>query len=306
VFGPGGKPYEANPTAGNGAVLTLRGVGLNVLTLNWVNVGVANLESSVVSNFLYFGRGTSLKAYSPGDPTVADVVNRVPVTVDSVVGVSDPKWLRFGPDQQVDSVSSEVAPTSGGESLVVTGGGFVDVKELIWIPDILTDPVVTQFSKFTTKSVRQIALTTPPLPPASYQLFVCGAYSCGANGPDDEVSGDTVTSTDFGAAVVTSAEENGASATGTIAGGTTFEVQGTDFGPLAQVTVEMINGGGQSVSTTSVSAGPAPTDPGATETILVQSPPAYNGIATIDSVVVTGADGTSPINDGAEFGYTYP
>jgi hypothetical protein len=304
VFGPDGKPYEDNP-AGNGAVLTLRGVGLNVLTLNWVNVGEASLQDSAVANFVYFGDGTSLKVFSPADPNPTDVGNRAPVSVDSVVGVSDAKWLRFGPVQQVDSVSSEIASTTGGQSLVLRGGGFVRVNEILWVPDLLSNPEITQFTKFTVKSKRQIELTTPPLAPGSYQVYVCGSYSCGASGPTDDLWTDTVTATVPGGALVTSAEATGAPATGPVAGGTTFEVQGTDFGPLAQLTVQLINGNGSPVTATSVSAGPAPTDPGATETLIVQSPPSFGGLATIDSVVVTGANGTSPLNDGAEFTYTY-
>jgi hypothetical protein len=302
VFGPDGKPYEANPS-GNGAVLTLRGVGFNVLTVNWVNVGIPSLRASEDFNFLYFGEGTSIKLFSPGDPNVSDVVNRAPVSVDSVVGISNAKWLRFGPVQQVDTVSDEVTSTSGGASIVIHGGGFVGVKQIMWLPDLLTNPIITQTSRFTVRSARQITLTTPPLRPGSYELYVCGAYSCGSSGPTDEISGDTVTATPLGETVVTSDEESGGPASGPITGVTTFEVQGTNFGPLAGITVELINGAGASVSTTTVSPGPAPTDPGATETILVQTPPSPGGVPVIVNVVVIGANGTSPLNNGAEFGY---
>ncbi len=292
VFGPDGTPYEDNPS-GDGAVLTLRGVGLNLLTVNWVDVGSPLLHASQDYNFIYFGRGTTLKVFSPGDPHPADVVNRVRITVDSIVGVSDAKLLRFGPVQQVDSVSSEVIPTSGGESIVVNGGGFVKIKQLKWVPDILTNPAIVQTSRFTEKSASQIVLTTPPLLPGSYQLFVCGVYGCGSSGPNDEISGDTVTATELGEAVVTSADATtGGSAMGSLAGGTTFEVQGTNFGPLNQLTVDFVNGAGTTVaSTTTVSVGPSPTDPGATETILVETPPAPAGHPGIYDVVVAGADG---------------
>jgi hypothetical protein len=205
-------------------------------------------------------------------------------------------------------VSSELAPTSGGESIVVDGGGFVKIKQLVWVPDNLVNPMIVQTSRFTTRSASQIELTTPPLLTGSYELYVCGAYSCGSSGPNDEVSNDTVTATQLGEAVVTSAGAiGGGSAMGSLAGGTTFEVQGTNFGPLNQIAVDFVNGPGATVaSTAAVSPGPAPTDPGATETILVQTPPAPGGTPGIYNVVIAGADGTSPVNNGAEFGFAYP
>ena len=54
---------------------------------------------------------------------------------------------------------------------------------------------------------------------------------------------------------------------------------------------------------TGIVPGPAPTDPGATETVLVSSPPSPNGAPGIVNVALSGADGISPLTPTAYFAY---
>lgn len=303
---PAGGSYEADPYDGD--LLTIDGTGFNILTVNWVDLGAPGQELNqlVGSIFDFSSTGTSLQLYTSGDPDPTDTGNSEPVVVDSVEGLSNSKSLSFGPDQQVNSVSDEVAPSAGGATLVVKGGGFVKVSEVAWYPEGLTGSPVDQYGDFTVNSKTQLTVTTPSLVPGSYEVLVCGQYGCGATTSLAGLSADTVSANYPGEAVVTSAELSGKQPTGSVAGGTTFEVQGTDFGPLGDVTVEFWNPYGEYVSSSTVTAGPAPTDPGATETIMVTSPPALAGDPDTDAVVVRGDDGTSPINAAALFAYTSP
>ncbi len=309
LVGQSGGAYEPDPYGGDG--LALVGTGFNVLTANWVQVGHGSATSSpaIGSIYLFNASGTAIQLSSPGDPAQLDTTNAQPVALATVAGLSNVKYLTFGPVQQVDSVSTEVAPSAGGETIVLHGGGFVKVQEIGWSPDGVqagSAPPVDQFGNFTVDSATQITLKSPSLVPGSYQLYVCGQYGCGGSGLSDPLARDTVSVNYPGQAVVTSAELTGKEPNGSVAGGTTFEIQGSNFGPLNQLSVEFFNLFDEEVSTSTISAGPAPTDPGATESILVTSPPALGGYAGLDALVVTGADGSSPINAAAVFDYTSP
>lgn len=306
VVGPSGRAYEADPYGGD--VLTLRGVGFNVLTLNWVNIGPPGSEwSQDPADVFYIGRGTTLQILSPGAPTPLDREFSAPVTLDTVDGFSNAKPLRFGPVQQVDSVSTEVVSGTGGQSLVLHGGGFVKVTKIIWDPGSLNTLEVDQTSGYTVNSANEITVTTPPLVPGSYQLYVCGVYGCGASGPNDNLASDVVSTNTVGSAIVTSADQvSGGSPYGSVAGGDVFEIQGVNFGDLSQLQVAFVNYQGEAVDTVPLSAGPPPTDPGATQTILVSAPAALDGYPALDFLVLSGTDGTSPVNIAASFTYTSP
>lgn len=303
VVTPSGRPFENDPY-GSWDTLTLRGVGFNILTVNWVDVGPPNLvDSQDEGNINYVGRGTVLQMSAPADPTPSDRLNRTTIELDTIAGASNAKFLYFGPIQEVDSVSTEVVSTTGGQTVVLHGGGFVGADQVMWESPDPTVLEVNQPNGFHVDSDRELTLTVPPLAPGSYQLVVCGAYGCGGAGPTGSLASDTISANAPGMAVVTSAEQGRRTPAGGVAGGTTFELQGTNFGPIAQVVVEFVNQDGAAVDATAVSAGPPPTDPGATETILVTSPPALDGYPVTDWVVLTGADGSSGLNNAAVFAY---
>ena len=109
-----------------------------------------------------------------------------------------------------------------------------------------------------------------------------------------------------GATAVTSAELKGGTTapSGSVAGGTTFEVQGTNFGPLAHLTVYLENQLGETVRCTAPVAGPPSTNPGATESVVVRSPAALDAFPGVTAVVLVGANGSSSETPSALFTYT--
>jgi hypothetical protein len=165
-------------------------------------------------------------------------------------------------------------------------------------------------SDFTVNSSTKITLPSPSLPPGSYEVYVCGEFDCGS-GISADLADYTVAANYPGDIAVTSAEHEGTatSPTGPVAGGTQFEVQGTNFGPIGDLTVYFYNSYGEYVTTTAVVAGPSSgLDPGATESVLVTAPPALGGFPDTDYVVLSTSDSafgtTSPESATASFTYT--
>ena len=137
-------------------------------------------------------------------------------------------------------------------------------------------------------------------------VSVCGSYACGPNIVRHPVD-DTVQVIDPSSTAVTSAGlvPSDAAPSGPTAGGTTFEIQGTNFGPLGQLHVEFQNVFGVTGTTAmGIVAGPPPTDPGATESVLVTSPPSPTGSPGSFRVLLSGANGTSTVTPAASFTYT--
>jgi hypothetical protein len=302
-----GKAFEANPY-GDG--LNIDGEGFNVLTFNSVEIGPASQAASEFTEvFDVNPAGTQLQVFNE-DPSPSPLGNTENVVVDTVGGASNGRNLSFGSIPQVNSLSTDVLPSAGGTTLTITGEGFDDVTEIAFSPSSDDAPEVNVLKNFDVVSSTEITLPSPSMDPGGYIVYVCNLYSCNtgavnAVGQLVDATGCTVSVNYPGDPVVTSAEVNPGDLvpTGPTTGGTTFEVQGTDFGPLAGITIEFVNGDGEAVSTTAVSAGPAPTDPGATESILVTTPPSLGGYAETDYVVVSNSTGASPQTIAAYFEY---
>jgi hypothetical protein len=309
VVGPGGNAYEQDPEGFD--TILLEGKGFNVLTFNWINIGAAGSQASSgeAQPLSIDATGTQLQYLSFGDPNPTDTGNSEPVSVQTIGGLTNVKSISFGPVQQVNSLSTDVLPSSGGTSLVIHGGGFVGIQQIVFSPTSFTSPPVYVLSDFTVNSSTQITLPSPSLPPGSYQVFVCGEFTCGT-GITADSEPYTVVSNYPGDIVATSAELQGTTTTpsGSVAGGTQFEVQGTNFGPIGDLTAYFYNSYGEYVTSTTIVAGPSTgLDPGATESVLVTSPPALGGFADTDYVVLSTSDSafgtTSPQSVTALFVY---
>jgi hypothetical protein len=309
VVGPDGTAYEQDPDGGD--AIDLVGKGFNVLTFNWVNLGPAGSEASTegADPLSISATGKTLQFLSFGDPDPTDTGNSVPVSVDTLGGLTDAKSLAFGPVQQVNSLSTDVLTSSGGTSFVINGGGFVGVQQIIFAPTSYYTPPVYVLSNFTVNSSTKITLPSPSLPPGSYQIYVCGEFDCGSGISADQADY-TVAANYPGDLVVTSSEVEGTTTVpkGVVTGGTQFELQGTNFGPLGDLSVEFYNSYGEDVTTTAVVAGPSSgLNPGATESILVTTPEALGGFPDTDLVVLSTSDSafgaTSPQTYAALFIY---
>lgn len=299
-----GRTVLGDPGGGNQLLFT--GTGINVLTLGWINFGPA---SSADSQDYDVGRisanGTWAIVFSGGDPRPSPRGNTVLVSLATVGGNSDTKPFRYLPIQVVTSLSTNVLPAAGGASLVVHGGGFREAVSVLFEPTLSPLPPVT-VPNFQVRSATEIALASPVLVSGSYQIYVCGTYACGTGAFFNSL-GSIVAVIAPSTTGVTSAElmPSGAQPTGPTSGGTTFEVQGTNFGPLGKLQVVVQNFDGATTMAGGIVAGPAPTDPGATETVLVTSPPSPGGASGVCDVLLVGADGSSTITPTAAFRYAH-
>lgn len=303
VTGVTGRPELGDPGGGNELLFT--GRGMNVLTLGWINFGPA---SSADSQDYDVGRissdGTWADVFSGNDPRPSPRGNTVAVSLATVGGNSDTRAFRYLPIQVVTSLSTNVLPAAGGVSFLVHGGGFREAKTVLFEPTLSPLPPV-MVPNFQVRSATEISFASPAMVSGSYQIYVCGTYACGTGEFFDSV-GSIVAVIAPSTTGVTSAElvPSGAQPTGTTSGGTTFEVQGTNFGSLGQLRVVVQNEDGATTTAGGIVAGPAPTDPGATETVLVTSPPSPEGTPGVCDVLLMGADGSSTITPTAVFRYS--
>ena len=305
LVGQNGKSIVGDP---NGqSFVELDGVGINVLTLDWVDFGPASQASSI--DFELFSlnpTGTQLQLGSLADPSPGPTGNSVQVSMYTLAGSSNSKPFTYASVPVVTSLSTGVLPSAGGTTLTITGGGLSKVDEIAFSPFNLSDPPVTISANFTVHSATEITLPSPSMVPTAYEVFVCDEYSCGSGDPSTPVTS-TVDVIFPGATAVTSAAADPGGAqpvTGPTAGGTTFEVQGTNFGSLSDLQVFVVNELGEEVLATGVTAGPAATDPGATESIVATSPASLGGDAEACAIVLVGDDGTSAETATALFDYS--
>ena len=240
------------------------------------------------------------------DPSPKPTGDTASVSFTTVSGVSNTKAFTYAPIQVVTSVSTEVLPSSGGTTLTIHGGGFKGTSEIVFSDTNGNDPPVFVLSNFKIVSAAELTVTSPSMVPGAYQVVVCGQFTCGANA-GASAAGDVVAVIFPGATAVTSDTTDPASAnqpSGPTAGGTVFEVQGTNFGPIGHLTAEFVNALGETVTSTSIAAGPAATDPGATQSVLVTTPAALGGYPDLVAVVLVGDNGASSETPTALFTYS--
>jgi Pro-kumamolisin, activation domain/IPT/TIG domain len=301
----GGKPEVGDP--GGGGALVLHGTGFNVLTLDWVDFGPTTAAASEDVNLVEVNAtGTKLEALTPADPSPGPDGGTVPVAVETLAGSTDAKPFTYAPVPVVTALSNEVLPSAGGTTLTISGGGFLGTQQVVFSPFDGNDPPVTVLRNYTVKSATTITMPVPSMVPTAYQVFVCNQYTCGTGNPKHPTSA-TLQVIYPGRTAVTSAEASPSGAqpvTGSTVGGTRFEVQGANFGPLGSVAVLLVNALGEEVAATEVVAGPAATDAGATESILATAPPSLGGNEEQCAVVVVGANGSSAETASALFAYT--
>jgi Pro-kumamolisin, activation domain/IPT/TIG domain len=299
-----GKTEVGDPD-GSGEVV-LHGTGFNVLTLNWVDFGSTTAAASEDVNLLEVNAtGTKLEVLTLADPSPGPDGESVPVSVQTLAGPTDAKSFTYAPVPVVTALSDEVLPSAGGTTLTISGGGFLGTQQVVFSPFDGNDPPVIILKNYTVRSATSITMPVPSMVPTAYQVFVCNEYTCGTGNPMHPTSA-TLQVIYPGATAVTSAEASPSGAqpiTGPTTGGTRFEVQGTNFGPLGSVSVLLVNALGEKVQATRLVAGPTATDAGATETILATAPPSLGGNDEACAVVLVGEDGTSAETASALFGY---
>ena len=300
-----GKPVIGDPNGSN--LLVLNGRGLNVLTLNWVDFGPPSVQRSEDFGLLAVSSdGTKLQVFTAGDPNPGPNGDSVQVSFDTIAGSSNSKTFTYAPIPLVSKVSTDVLPSAGGTSFTISGGGFLGTQEVVFVPFNPNTPPVTILSNFKVVSATKITMTSPSMVPASYLVLVCDQYACNAGNPATPATSSVAVIYPGATAVTSAASDPGGAQpiSGPTTGGTKFEVQGTNFGPLSSLKVYLVNALGERVKATSVAVGPAPTDPGATQSIVATSPASLAGTVEECAIVLVGANGTSSEAFAALFFYS--
>lgn len=302
-----GNAFIGDP--GGGDEVVLHGTGINVLTLNWVNFGPPpSTADQDLQTLSVSAAGTELETFSLPAPNPGTTDTTTPVSIDTIEGTSNSLLFTYGTIPEITGLSTDVLPSAGGTALTIDGGGFTGVTEVVFAPFSGDFPPDVILSDFTVVSSSKITLPSPSLVPTAYQVYVCGRTECGTGSIATPSIGAVQVIYPGATAVTSAASSPGGDQpiTGPTTGGTTFEVQGTNFGPLSDLTVYLVNGLGEQVAATGVTKGPAPTDPGATESIVATSPASLGGAQEFCAIVVMGDDGTSAETGAALFSYTNP
>jgi hypothetical protein len=180
-----------------GTSVTLTGTGFNVLTYEWATFGDPTLAASQDYGLQAIGQ-TAITVSAPGDNSAA-VAHGPTVEPDPIaVGVSAitgdgaaPAYpaagsFAFAGQPTVSAISSHVGSTAGGETVHITGQGFVDVNLVGFLAQDPSAPwgasVTTQITHVSDTS---ITIVTPGDLPIATFLLVCSNTGC--NSPDPAI-----------------------------------------------------------------------------------------------------------------------
>lgn len=182
-------PFWLASEDGN-SVITIKGTGLNLAGLEWVDFGDPSLADS--QNFdLVTVTGTEIQIVAP--PLEAYTVGAftVPVTVRTIAGQSGSVDATYAGVPTVAGVTATAGPTAGepagpatgGTPIDVTGEGFADqVVGIAFVDSLSPFSLGTQYN-VTAHSDSDLTSTTVPQNPALVDVLVCTVTSCSS--PED-------------------------------------------------------------------------------------------------------------------------
>jgi hypothetical protein len=296
--GPGSLASE------NGdALVTIRGKGLNLSALDWVNFGDSTQAASQQFFNIVSDTGTEIQLVAPAlAPATVDTTT-VPVSVMTAAGLSDQLHATYAGVPTVASVVATAGPTSGqpagpdtgGTPIEIDGSGFANQATMVTFADIATQfSFGTQFN-LTAASDTKLTTHTVGQNPALVDTQVCTVTDCS---PPSSLSGDA--SDEFflfppGNPKIDSITPDSGPATG----GTEVTITGENLG-----CVTVVSFGGEDAEDATNQA--ALLDCGSTTTVTVTTPPGTVGTAPVvlRTVESDTSAGVSPAS--ATFTYTQP
>ena len=236
-----GKSYS---NENGGTVVTLTGVGFDVLGLEWLDVGGApNSDNSFFGSGPTFVSGTELQFVSSPPATIPTKTGTfsVPVYVQTLASPnsgnisattptpSNGVSLAFAPTPAVTSVSTGRAPAAGpatgGTKLTIKGAGFTAASVVTFTDEF--SPFGVPFSgatslNFTVVSASEITLRTPESNAGIDDVQVCTTTGCSTAVPKR----DTFIFFPPGSPQVSSSSPG----SGKAKGGTNVTIHGTNLG----------------------------------------------------------------------------
>ena len=215
----------------NGAtVITVHGIGLNPMTIDWADVGPPGQGASMDISFV-FVTGTSMQIVAPVQPLSVDPL-ALPLSVRTVAGQSLPIPLTYAGVPTVTEVVNRVnktalnhvygAPDTGGTPIEVKGKGFQ--RQLIAPIDFSDSKSRYSFGtqyNFGVVNNDEVTTETVAQNPALVDVQLCTVTACSLDRPAD-----LLYLYPPGEPDVTSVTP----ATGPAAGGTKVQVRGVNLG----------------------------------------------------------------------------
>ncbi|MGO8958223.1 MAG: IPT/TIG domain-containing protein [Streptosporangiaceae bacterium] len=278
-----------------GTVISVRGVGLDPLTIDWADFGRPSLESSMDTSYVFL-TGTEMQIVAPGEALTVGP-SSVPFSVKTLAGQSAPDSITYAGVPKVTAVVNTIngtaldgtygAPDTGRTPIQVSGRGFAGQL----IPPIKFADTKSQFSlgtqyTFTVNSNTSLSTQTVAQNPAIVDVRLCTVTACSLSRPAD-----LLYIYPPGNPRVTSASPHA----GPASGGTKVTIGGDNLGcPVAVFFGH--------VKAKSFTPAQALLDCGSTTTLHATSPPGKKGtkvpvtVGTIESYFTHSGRGTTTAN----------
>lgn len=285
-----------------GDTVLVNGVGLNILSVNWVNFGPASVAASAVTSIPYFGAdGRQLSVISPPLATPSPTRTTIPVSIDFEGGTSNTGSFTYLPQAFVTSLSTQVLPSAGGAPLTIHGAGLSMVTSLylVAVGGGSNSSLTVASSNFTVLDDATIELPSPSASPGDYVIQVCDAGGiCNATtAQDTSLTSDNVMVIAPGQEAITSVTDplqGNRMATVSSTGHDPLLVQGVQLNPGSDH-IYFVTTSGDIAALGSVVAQNAPvTDLGATSAYEIAAPqiaaniaPGYLMVIIVDNGVQT-------------------
>jgi hypothetical protein len=296
--GPGSLASE------NGdSVVTIRGKGFNLASLEWVNFGDPTQASSQQFFNLVEVTGTKIEIVAP--PFGAETIDpsNVPVSVQSAAGLSNQTDATYAGAPTISNVLATAGPTAQTNTAPDTGGTPIDVKGqglanqvlALTFNDVSPNPFSfgTQYH-FTVNSDTDITSTTVSQNPAVVDTQACTVTDCSPPTSANNDPSDVFILYPPGDPKIDSITPN----TGPASGGTKVTITGENLGCVTSVTFG-------SVAAVDATNAEALLDCGSTNTVTVTAPPGSVGPVTVSLQTVESEVTGAPPATGT-FTYTQP
>jgi hypothetical protein len=171
------------------SVITIKGKGLNLATLDWVNFGDPTQELSQNYYNIVSVTGTEIQILAPPLPLEQPTVNptTLPVTVQTIAGLSNSRNATYAGMPTVSSVVATSGPTNGQAAGPATGGTPIDIKGTGFAKQVFAVAFEdasfsgatfgTQYNT-TANSNTDLTTTTVPVIAGTADTLVCTETAC--------------------------------------------------------------------------------------------------------------------------------
>lgn len=285
------------------SVVTIKGSGFNLASLDWVNFGDPTKADSQQFFNLVEVTGTKIEIVAPAFATETVDPSSVPVSVQSAAGLSNQVTAAYAGVPTVSGVLATAGPTSqtnagpdyGGTPIDVKGVGLANQVTLLVFDDVSPNQfsLGTQYN-FTSHSDTDLTSTTVAQNPAVVDTEACTVTDCSAPTSVNDDPADVFILYPPGDPKIDSISPSSGSALG----GTEVTITGENLGCVTNVSF------GDAVAEDFTNA-EALLDCGSTDTVTVTAPPGPVGTVPVTLETVESDATHAPPAQGS-FTYTKP